>query len=124
MRGIPVLAGLILDRWRNKKNIYLCGNGGSASNAVHIANDLIYGASAKNGVGIKAEALTANPAVLTCLANDIGYEDIFSEQLKVKAGMGDLLIVLSGSGNSENVVRAHRCSGFFRLSFMELCLLF
>lgn len=106
MHSIPVLAGLMLDVWQNKRNIYLCGNGDSAANAVHIANDLIYGTSAKNGVGIKAEALTANSVVLTCLANDLGYEDIFSEQLKVKAGAGDLLIVLSGSGNSVNVVRA------------------
>ena len=52
------------------------------------------------------EALSANSAVLTCLANDIDYSEIFSEQLRVKADAEDLLIVLSGSGNSRNVVQA------------------
>lgn len=86
-------------------SIYLCGNGGSAANALHIANDFIYGAG--GGVkGFPVEALTANSAVLTCLANDIGYEYIFSEQLKSKALSGDILIVLSGSGNSKNIVNA------------------
>ncbi len=66
----------------------------------------IYGIDKKNGVGLKVEALTANSSVLTCLANDEGYETIFSQQLKVKARQDDLLIVLSGSGNSQNVVRA------------------
>ena len=56
--------------------------------------------------GIKVEALSANASVLTCLANDIGYEEIFSQQLKVKAAPGDVLIVLSGSGNSQNIIRA------------------
>jgi D-sedoheptulose 7-phosphate isomerase len=51
-------------------------------------------------------ALPANPAVLTCLANDIGYADIFAQQLTVLARRGDILIVLSGSGNSPNIVRA------------------
>jgi len=92
--------------WDNKRNIFLCGNGGSAANAIHLANDFIYGAGVKKGGGLKVEALSSNPAVLTCLANDIGYENIFSEQLNVKGSEGDVLIVLSGSGNSANVVKA------------------
>ena len=92
--------------WKNKKYIYICGNGGSAGNAIHIANDLTYGAGIANKAGIRIEALSSNPAVLTCLANDLGYENIYSEQLKVKANPDDLLIVLSGSGNSQNVVNA------------------
>ena len=92
--------------WKNKKNIFLCGNGGSAGNAIHVANDLLYGAGIKNKSGLKIEALTANPSTITCLANDIGYESIFSEQLKVKANENDVLIVFSGSGNSVNVTKA------------------
>jgi D-sedoheptulose 7-phosphate isomerase len=85
----------------------VCGNGGSAGNAMHLANDLLFGVGRKNGGGgIKVEALSANPSVLTCLANDLGYEEIFAHQLKVKGSAGDLLIVLSGSGNSPTVVRA------------------
>lgn len=96
----------LLRAWNQKQSIYLCGNGGSAGNAIHLANDFIYGAGARFGGGLRVEALSANPAVLTCLANDIGYEFIFSQQLKVKANPGDVLIALSGSGNSPNIVRA------------------
>ena len=82
-----------------KEAVYICGNGGSAGNAIHIANDLIYGAGCGTTQlgGINVEALVANPAVLTCLANDIAYINIFSEQLH-KGSPDDLLIVLSGSG--------------------------
>ena len=55
---------------------------------------------------MKVEALSANSAVLTCLGNDVGYSEIYAEQLLAKANSGDLLIVLSGSGNSPNVLRA------------------
>ena len=96
--------------WEEGKNIYICGNGGSGANAIHLANDLHYGAGACGGTpiikGLKVEALTANSAVITCLGNDIGYENIFSHQLKNKASEGDLLIVLSGSGNSQNIINA------------------
>ena len=70
----------LLISWKNKKNIFLCGNGGSAGNANHIANDLIYGAGISNKSGLKVESLSANPSVITCLANDTGYENIYSEQ--------------------------------------------
>ena len=105
-RNIQKLASTLGLAWKNNKNIFICGNGGSAANAIHIANDLIYGAGVKKGKGLKVEALSSNPAVLTCLANDIGYENIFLEQLKVKAKKNDVLIILSGSGNSQNVINA------------------
>ncbi len=66
------------------------------------------GQAYNNEKGIKVESLSANPAVLTCLANDLGYEEIYSEQLRVKANKDDVLIVLSGSGNSPNVVKSSR----------------
>jgi D-sedoheptulose 7-phosphate isomerase len=106
MREISALGYALREAWRLGKTVYLCGNGGSAGNAIHIANDLLYGAGVTNGGGLRVEALSANPAILTCLANDIGYEEIYAEQLKVKANAKDLLIVLSGSGDSANVVRA------------------
>ena len=93
--------------WDLRQQVFLCGNGGSAGNAIHLANDFLYGiASQVDSPGMRIEALPANSAVLTCLANDIGYEEVFSEQIRVKALPEDLLIVLSGSGNSENIVRA------------------
>ena len=106
MQRVPALGHALLQAWRTKKTIYLCGNGGSAGNAIHLANDLIYGAGLKNGSGLRVEALSANPAVLTCLANDLGYEQIYAEQIRVKGNAGDILIVLSGSGNSPNIIRA------------------
>jgi D-sedoheptulose 7-phosphate isomerase len=106
MDEIPELGQALRESWMHGRTIYLCGNGGSAGNAIHLANDFFYGAGIRNGGGLRVEALSANPAVLTCLANDIGYEEIYAEQIKVKANPGDVLIVLSGSGNSANVVRA------------------
>ena len=105
-KEITLLYNQILKTWKNKRTIYVCGNGGSAGNANHIANDLIFAAGKKNKKGIKVESLASNPSIITCLANDIGYENIFSEQIKVKGTKGDLLIVLSGSGNSKNVIKA------------------
>ena len=106
MNEVPLLAEALREAWVHGRVIYLCGNGGSAGNAIHLANDLLFGAGCTAGKGLRAEALAANAAVLTCLANDIGYDRIYAEQLRVKANAGDVLIVLSGSGNSPNVVKA------------------
>lgn len=92
--------------WRDGRQVFLCGNGGSAANAIHLANDLLYGVDKKNGRGLRVTALPANAAVLTCLANDLAYADIFAQQLTVLAQPNDLLLVFSGSGNSPNIVRA------------------
>ena len=102
---VSLLASDMLGCWREKRQVFLCGNGGSAGNAIHLANDFLYGVAKKTGGGIRVQALSANPAVMTCLGNDVGYEHIFSEQLAVQAQAGDVLIALSGSGNSSNIVR-------------------
>jgi len=106
MDVVPALAEALREAWQLGRTVYFCGNGGSAANAIHLANDFLYGAGISNGIGLKVEALSANSAVITSLANDVGYEDVFAEQLRVKAAAGDILIVLSGSGNSANVVKA------------------
>lgn len=106
LNQIEILAETMLDVWKTKKTIFICGNGGSAGNAIHLANDFNYGIDKKNGVGLRIEALPANSSVITCIANDEGYDQIYSQQLKVKADPGDVLIVLSGSGNSPNIIRA------------------
>lgn len=91
----------------NDGTLYICGNGGSAANAMHISNDFIYGASCgRDDKKIKVEALTSNTSILTCLANDIGYESIFEYQIDVKCTKNDIVLILSGSGNSENIIRA------------------
>tara|TARA_R110000824_G_scaffold366730_3_gene555800 strand:- start:62354 stop:62917 length:564 start_codon:yes stop_codon:yes gene_type:complete len=103
---VSELAEEFLDCWKSGRQIFVAGNGGSAGNAIHLANDFIYGISKKPGSGLRIHALPANPAVLTCLANDEGYDQIFSLQLAVQARAGDVLIVLSGSGNSPNILKA------------------
>jgi len=104
--SVNLLGQDMLRCWQEKRQVFFCGNGGSAGNAVHLANDFLYGIAKKTGGGLKVHALSANSAVMTCLANDVGYEFIFSEQIAVQAQSGDLLIALSGSGNSPNIVRA------------------
>ena len=99
------LAADMLAAWKSGNQIFFCGNGGSAGNAVHLANDYIYGVAKRTGGGIRAVALSANPAVMTCLANDVGYDYIYSEQLAVLANEGDVLVTLSGSGNSPNILQ-------------------
>jgi len=106
-KNTEILLNLLLEIRKNNRKLFLCGNGGSAGNANHIANDFLYGVSANsNNPGFNVESLSSNSSVITCLANDLGYQYIFSEQLKAKGNEGDLLIVLSGSGNSENIVKA------------------
>jgi D-sedoheptulose 7-phosphate isomerase len=103
--GVEQLARDMRQCWKAGRQVFFCGNGGSAGNASHLVNDFLYGVARRTGGGIKALALSANPAVITCLANDVGYESIFSEQLAVQGQEGDLLIALSGSGNSPNIVK-------------------
>ena len=97
---VSVLSEALFSAWKEKRRVLICGNGGSAGNAMHLANDFLYGVGAGERPGLDVEALPSNPSVLTCLANDVGYDDVFSEQIKAKARSGDLLLVLSGSGNS------------------------
>jgi D-sedoheptulose 7-phosphate isomerase len=82
---------------KRAKRVYIIGNGGSYANAVHIANDLL-------SCGVKA--YTLDPATLTATANDLGYQNVFSRWLAVVGEPGDLLIALSGSGNSLNIINA------------------
>jgi D-sedoheptulose 7-phosphate isomerase len=73
---------------------------------LHLANDFLFGIAKNQGFGIRAKALPANQSVVTCLANDLSYDDIFSHQLELFGDSGDILIALSGSGNSKNIVKA------------------
>jgi len=103
--GVARLAEELRDCWQSGRQVFLCGNGGSAGNAIHLANDFLYGVSKTLGAGLRVTALPANPSVITCLANDLGYDSIFSAQLAVQGRFGDVLIALSGSGNSPNILK-------------------
>jgi D-sedoheptulose 7-phosphate isomerase len=90
------------------RTIFLCGNGGSAANASHFGQDLAKGTlSSMNAKRrFRVIPLTDNIGFITALANDEGYDSIFEQQLRNLAGAGDLLVAISGSGNSPNVLRA------------------
>jgi D-sedoheptulose 7-phosphate isomerase len=92
--------------WREDRQVFAIGNGGSASNASHFATDLGKGASDKLGKRFRVLSLTDNVSWITALGNDYAYEDVFKRQLENYAQAGDLLIAVSVSGNSPNLVRA------------------
>jgi len=85
--------------------VFVVGNGGSASTASHMATDLGVG-SHKIGLGIRAICLNDSSSVLTATANDLGFERVFAEQLSLLASHGDVLIAISASGNSPDIIAA------------------
>lgn len=98
-------AEMLIDAIKEDKKIYLCGNGGSASDSQHIACELV-GRIRKEPISVPAFSLVTNIATLTALSNDFGYENLFSKQLEVYANKGDILIAISTSGESLNIIKA------------------
>lgn len=96
---------MLVEAVRKGRRIFLCGNGGSASDSQHIACELI-GRIREHGISVPAFSLASNISTLTALSNDFGYENIFSKQLTVYGKEGDILIVMSTSGESLNIIRA------------------
>jgi D-sedoheptulose 7-phosphate isomerase len=85
--------------------IFWCGNGGSASESSHLATELV-GRFKENRISLPSISLNADTTAITCIANDFGYDEIYARQLQGLSKPGDLLLVLSTSGNSVNIVRA------------------
>lgn len=88
-----------------EKKIFWCGNGGSASDSIHLSAELI-GRFKKNRKPLKSIALPNDPATMTCISNDFGFEKIFSRQIESLGEQGDILIAISTSGNSKNILEA------------------
>lgn len=88
------------------RQIFVCGNGGSASTSSHFVCDMVKGASFKRDKRFRIMALTDNLPAITAYSNDVSYDCIFAEQLKNFARAGDVLMAISGSGNSPNVIKA------------------
>ncbi len=97
---------LLKEAHQQDKQVFLIGNGGSAATASHMANDMVKGVAVYGGHGFRAHSLTDNVALFTAIANDHGYNQVFADQLTTLAKPRDLLIVISGSGNSPNILRA------------------
>ena len=91
---------------KTKGKIYIIGNGGSAATASHMVNDLGIGLKRRGIRSFDVESLNDNTPVCTAIANDIGYENVFYMQLKGRITENDILIALSCSGNSENIIKA------------------
>jgi D-sedoheptulose 7-phosphate isomerase len=107
-REVQALLDAILDAYHNERFVFIVGNGGSAANASHLCEDLGKGTlhDFEGQKRLKVMSLTDNVPYILAWANDEGYERIFVEQLKNFAQPGALLIAISGSGNSANVLRA------------------
>lgn len=96
---------IIVDAISKGKKVFTAGNGGSAANAQHITGDIV-GRYKMERRGFAGISLTVDPSVMTAVSNDYGYEEVFARQLEGLGQKGDVLIVLSSSGNSRNLVRA------------------
>lgn len=102
---IEKAAQLILQSLLNDGKILSCGNGGSAADAQHFSGELL-GRFERERPGLPAVALTTDSSTLTAIANDYQYEDVFAKQVRALGQSGDVLLAISTSGNSENVLRA------------------
>ena len=108
LERIETLSGLIEDAYHAGRFVFICGNGGSGANASHLCEDLAKCTlrDFENQKRLKVLSLTDNTAGIMAWANDEGYDRIFVEQLKNLASPGDLLLAISGSGNSPNILKA------------------
>jgi len=104
VEDLSLLAQKILSSLQNGHKIILLGNGGSAADSQHIAAELV-GRFKKERKGLPAIALTTDTSVLTAVGNDYSFDEIFSRQIEALANTGDLVIGISTSGNSNNVIK-------------------
>jgi D-sedoheptulose 7-phosphate isomerase len=110
LKEIEKISEVLIRAYETEKSVFIIGNGGSASTASHFACDLSKGTLERhydmNKKRFRAYSLTDNVALLTAYGNDLSYDDIFSQQLKNLIKQGDILIVLTGSGNSNSIIKA------------------
>ena len=104
-REISKFIDALLSIKRQNNTIYFIGNGGSASTASHFVNDLSIGLKTLNR-SFRAISLCDNQSIVTAIANDYGYENIFSKQLSILLREGDMVVAISASGNSPNLIKA------------------
>jgi D-sedoheptulose 7-phosphate isomerase len=108
--AIERVVRIILGAYERSGHVYIVGNGGSATNATHFACDLSKATIVEGRARLRVTSLTDNIALLTAWANDTSYEKVFSEQLHNLLNPGDVVIAISASGNSPNVVSAVRAA--------------
>jgi D-sedoheptulose 7-phosphate isomerase len=103
--SIYKVAKLLISCLENRGTIFWCGNGGSSSDSQHLAGELV-GRFVGDRKPLKSISLTADSAVMTCIINDYGYEHVFSRQVEALGSKGDVLVGITTSGNSKNVLNA------------------
>jgi D-sedoheptulose 7-phosphate isomerase len=103
--AIETIADKIVEAYKNNKKTIVCGNGGSASDALHFSAEMVVRFE-KNRKALPSIALPENTSTLTAIGNDFGYDEVFSRQLEAFAQPGDIFIAISTSGNSPNVIKA------------------
>jgi D-sedoheptulose 7-phosphate isomerase len=119
--GVRAVVDALETVWANDRTVYLIGNGGSASTASHMMNDLSKFTIVEGKRRFRAVALTDNVPLMTALANDIAYDQVFVEPLRSLARDGDAVIAISGSGNSPNVVKAIEFANGHGMTTIGLC---
>jgi D-sedoheptulose 7-phosphate isomerase len=112
---------LIEKAWRDGKQIIALGNGGSSLTALHFINDWNKSIFLSSGIPFRGRTLVDNIGLVMSYANDVSFEDVFAEQLKNILRPGDLVLALSGSGNSENVIRAVEYANDHGATTLGLC---
>lgn len=105
-QAISNVINVLLRTLENDGVVYVLGNGGSAATASHIQNDFNFGISKHYSKKFKVFCLSDNVATITAIANDLSYDDIYSQQLQGRLSKNDLVIAISGRGNSQNVIKA------------------
>jgi len=120
LKDIEKAAGLLIDAVNTSKKILWCGNGGSAADAQHLATELMGGMSDHDRKPIPSIALTTDSSFITAWTNDTDFNSIFSRQIQGIGDTGDVLIGISTSGNSENVINAIRQANFKKLKTITL----
>ncbi len=118
LKDIERAAGLLIAAFEAKGRVYSCGNGGSMCDAMHFAEELT-GRYRHDRAALPAAAIS-DPGHMSCVGNDLGYEQVFSRYIEAHGRSGDCLVVLSTSGTSKNVLRAARVAKSLGLSVIAL----
>lgn len=116
---IEKIANALIYAYKNNNKVLLCGNGGSATDAQHIEGELV-GRFLRERKGLPALALVSNSATMTSIGNDYGYDEIFRRQIEAFGENGDVLIAITTSGNSKNIITAAeyaKKSGIYIVAF-------
>ncbi len=121
IQAIELCGVKLAEHINNKGKVLLCGNGGSAADAQHLAAELVVRFRSKvNRPAIGAMALTVDPSIMTAGGNDIGFDNVFAREVEAYGSPNDIIIGISTSGNSENVLRALKTAKFMGMTTVGL----